>query len=181
MAKYCYHNLPSSKITAIEIWSEVIALRDLFNIPEDDVRFKVVHGDGADYVRQGPGVADVLLIDGFDSDGQPAELCSREFYNDCYEHLTPGGILVANLWDQAGLCIERLRKSFGKKVIVLRTQGGDNRAVFAIKTRGRLPAPDYEKLLSVHGETGEAFLPGVAKRMTQKVARHNFLTGPAKC
>jgi spermidine synthase len=39
---------------------------------------------------------DVLMIDGLDSNGLPAHLCSQHFYDDCHEMLQPGG-MVANL------------------------------------------------------------------------------------
>src|SRR3546814_6338557 len=42
---------------------------------------------------------DVLLVDGFDRDGQPAQLCSSQFYRDCRSRLNPGGVLVVNLCD----------------------------------------------------------------------------------
>lgn len=41
--------------------------------------------------------ADVLLVDGFDIDGQPPGLCSQRFYDDCYQALTASGVLVVNL------------------------------------------------------------------------------------
>ena len=47
LAKFCYRNLPRSRITVVEIDEDVIALRDEFCIPKDDGRFRVVHDDGA--------------------------------------------------------------------------------------------------------------------------------------
>src|SRR3546814_4986338 len=66
--------------------------------PEDD-RFEIVCDDGAAFVKRDAGTCDVLLVDGFDKDGQPAELCSSEFYRDCHSRLNPGGVLVVNLCD----------------------------------------------------------------------------------
>ncbi len=50
MPKWCYRQLPDAHITVIEINPKVVALRDQFYIPVDDDRFRVICGDGADYI-----------------------------------------------------------------------------------------------------------------------------------
>ncbi|CAN7751607.1 fused MFS/spermidine synthase [Caballeronia sp. LjRoot34] len=99
LAKYCYRHLPDTTITAVEINPQVIALRDQFHVPRDDERFRVICADGAKYVTVlVPGhQPDVLLIDGFNADGLPAELGSKTFYEACRRRLSDDGILVANL------------------------------------------------------------------------------------
>jgi spermidine synthase len=42
MPKWCYHQLPMTDITVIEISPIVIALREQFCIPEEDDRFRVI-------------------------------------------------------------------------------------------------------------------------------------------
>lgn len=86
----------------------MIALRDQFYIPDDNDRFRVIWGDGADYVARTSELMEVLLVDGFDIHGQPPQLCSQEFYDDCYRALAPDGLLVVNLCGlQDGRSIER--------------------------------------------------------------------------
>ena len=171
LAKYCYYQVPSSSVTAVEISSKVIALRSRFLIPEDNRRLRILLGDGADYIRQSVRRTDVLLIDGFDINGQPPQLCSQQFYDECYDHLAPGGILVANLWEKHRLCISRLRRAFDGDVIVVQTEGGDNRAVFARKGKSFSLSPDYEKVRLVHGERHAGFLPQVAERIAKQIVR----------
>jgi len=133
MQKYCYRRLPDTTISVAEINPEVIALRDRFLIPKDDRRFMVYCEDGADFVRRRPGHFDVLLVDGFDNEGQPPQLCSRQFYSHCYSSLTSQGLLVVNVFDGRHL-ISRIRRSFRNQVIV--ADGGDDSAntiVFAGK------------------------------------------------
>src|SRR5260370_28494877 len=50
MPKWCYQQLARTDITVIEISPMVISLREQFYIPTDDERFRVICGDGADYV-----------------------------------------------------------------------------------------------------------------------------------
>jgi len=134
MPKYCYRRLRDTAISVAEINPEVIALRDRFLIPKDDHRFRVYCEDGADFVRRQSGHFDVLLVDGFDDNGQPPQLCSREFYSHCYRSLTSPGLLVVNVCDGQHFLISRIRRCFGNQVLV--ADGGDsssNTIVFAGK------------------------------------------------
>lgn len=76
MAKWCHRHLPDTDITIVEINPQVIALRDRFYIPEDDHRFRVLCENGADYVAIAPETTDVLIVDGYDINGLPPELCN---------------------------------------------------------------------------------------------------------
>lgn len=106
--------------------------------PESD-RFEIVCDDGAEFVRQDTRGCDVLLVDGFDKDGQPAQLCSSSFYRDCHARLKPGGILVVNLCDdywKHGSILARIREHF-EYTIDLPMKIGMNRIIFAFRD-GRL-------------------------------------------
>lgn len=136
LAKFCHRNLPHTFIQVVEINPHVLALREHFHVPRDDERFHVIHGDGAQAVRDGSTRPDVLMVDGFDSDGLPARLCSQRFYDDCYETLQPGGIMVANLHyghRQYPLYLDRIERSFGGAVIVVNDSDLSNSIVFACK------------------------------------------------
>lgn len=140
LAKYCYSRLPDSRITAIEINPEVIRLRAGFAIPDDDDRFRILCADGADHVGSDPSRPDVILVDGFDGDGQPPQLCSARFYGDCYSRLKPGGLLVVNLCEDREAHyhgpVALIRRIFGENVLAVPTECRANRAVFARKAAG---------------------------------------------
>jgi spermidine synthase len=132
--KYCYRRLPHSQITVAEISPEVIALREQFSIPKDDYRFKVLCEDGADFVFRHSNEFDVLIVDGFDITGQPEQLCSQRFYDDCYNALAPYGVLVVNLSDDGFRgALGRIRQSFQNLVVVVSCEDGDNLIAFAGK------------------------------------------------
>jgi spermidine synthase len=136
LAKYCRHRLSETDFTAIEISPEVIALRSTFGIPDDDAGFRIVCADGADFVRGATGEFDVILVDGFDSGGQPRQLCSATFYDDCFSALRPGGVLVVNLCaDDTGYgsYIGRISDSFQGRTLVIEADEGENKIVFAGK------------------------------------------------
>src|SRR3954463_5139469 len=115
LAKFCYRHLPEADITVLEINPHVIALRHEFSVPADDARFRVVRADGARYVRAHESAFDVLLVDGYDSDGLPGELSSSRFYNDVFDCLRPSGVVAANIHlchEEFSLLIARVGRSF---------------------------------------------------------------------
>lgn len=138
MAKWCHRYLPRTDITAVEINPHVIALRDRFYIPPDDQRFRVLCENGTDYVARVTEETDVLIVDGFDINGQPPELCSQGFYDECYRSLTPSGLMVVNLcgWED-DVTISRIGKSFRDQIFVEITEDGNNKVVFACKAESR--------------------------------------------
>ncbi|HEU5296935.1 MAG TPA: fused MFS/spermidine synthase, partial [Burkholderiaceae bacterium] len=138
LPKFCHRYLPRADIRVVEINPHVIALRDEFHVPRDDARFRVVHGDGAHFVRYPPHRFDVLLVDGFDIHGLPAQLSSQRFYDDCVEALQPGGILVVNLHHDHPhyeAHVDRIGRSFDGTVLVVDNGEPQNCIVFA--RRGR--------------------------------------------
>jgi spermidine synthase len=138
LAKYCHAKLPEASIVVAEINREVIALRDLFRIPPDEERFEVLCEDGAALVGKLSNCVDVLLVDGFDLHGQPAQLCTQRFYEDCYRSLAPEGLIVINLSiDDPNLeqSHARLRRSFANAVLV-DSPDGTNKVAFAGKGAG---------------------------------------------
>jgi spermidine synthase len=136
LAKFCYRYLPEALIAVAEIDPSVIALRNYFLIPKDDERLAIYCVDGAEFVRQADSRFDVLMLDGFDKHGQPPQLCSQQYYDDCYRALAPDGILVVNLLGdvtETRIFLERLRTSFSDAVLVVNAPDSLNRIVFACK------------------------------------------------
>jgi spermidine synthase len=154
LAKFCYRYLPKSRIEVIEINPHVIALRDKFEVPKDDHRFHVHEADAADFVRTAQCRYDVILVDGFDSDGLPACLASRTFYDNCFDLLEPHGVLVANFHfhDQnSPTYMDRMKRSFeGRMLTAINDHERSNTVAFACRDRlagtllhGPLHCPPY--------------------------------------
>jgi spermidine synthase len=144
ISKYCYAKIPAASVLTVEIDPDVVALRDLFCLPGDDERFRVLCEDGAAFVRNAANCADVLLVDGFDMNGQSAQLCTQAFYDDCRRCLAPDGILVVNLTVEdphVARSVLRIRHSF-ENAVVVESLDCCNRVVFAGKgTAMDLPHP----------------------------------------
>jgi spermidine synthase len=136
LAKFCHCYLPATRTEVVEINPHVLALRDEFQIPPDDERLCLRLGDGADFVRDTDKGCDVLMVDGFDYDGQPSVLSSQAFYDDCADLLPRDGILVVNLFNQHAeyaLLVDRIRRSFADAVLVVEGPDLGNSIVLAFK------------------------------------------------
>lgn len=144
LPKYCYRHLPHAAVLVVEKDPQVIALRDMFCIPADDARLQVLCQDGVDMVGQADAEYDILIVDGFDRQGQPPPLCSQSFYDACFSALTQDGIMVVNLLGDrpdVELYLDRIRCSFDDAVIAIDIPDSNNKIVFACKG-ALLDSPD---------------------------------------
>lgn len=142
IAKFCYRFLPASHMTVLEINPYVLALRHEFQVPDNDARFQVIAADGAMYLHTEAPQYEVLLVDGFDHEGQPAALCTQRFYDDCLAALPEGGMLVVNLhYDHPDypVLLARISRSFSGNAVEILTPEKSNSVVFARK--GPLVSP----------------------------------------
>jgi spermidine synthase len=136
MLKFCYHHLPQTQLTVIEINPHVIALKEEFEVPDDPARITLICGDGAEFVRDASTEQDVLLVDGFDGEGQALSLCSQAFYNDCYQALAHKGLMVANMNPEHPdheVFMSRIRLAFDNDVLEIASAEKTNHIVFACK------------------------------------------------
>jgi spermidine synthase len=136
LAKFCYRQLPTTKITVVEINPHVIALRKEFSVPDDNERFQVIEADGADFVRDAETGFDVLLVDGYDHQGQPPELGSQRFYENCCRVLTDQGVMAVNLHGYHPLyelLVDRIGRSFDSNTAEVAANKDGNVIVFAGK------------------------------------------------
>lgn len=136
LVKYCHRHLPASRITAIEIDPHILGFRDQFMLPSDDARVQVLLGDGADYLRRNNPDADVILIDAFDRDGFSSSVCTREFYLDVRDALTPHGAMIANMVgpkQERVAHLDLVAEVFGGNIIMLPVADDGNYLVFAFR------------------------------------------------
>lgn len=158
LARYCYRYLPETVIAAVEINPDVIALRDVFQLPPDNGRFSVVCADGAEYVGVPGCRPDVLLVDGFVAEGMPANLGTPEFYEACRRRLSDDGVMVVNLvTDEPDFYryLRALKGVFGRSLALAPAHGSDYNVV-AFAWKGERERPSAAQML----ERARALLPG---------------------
>ena len=138
LIKFCYHRMPGTQLTAVELDPNVIAFRDTFLLPPDDSRLQVLQADGAEYLESTEKGIDALLVDAFDKTGFAPSLANREFFDNAYAKLSGNGVLVINLAGEkdtyAGLIGEAMHV-FDDQVIVISVPDDGNHVLYAFKER----------------------------------------------
>jgi spermidine synthase len=150
LARFCYRHLPQSSVTAIELNEHVLSLRNEFQVPADDARFRVLHSDGAEYVAGLPSCKDVILADACDRSGIAPQMNDLEFYRNAFRCLTPGGVFVANVCgdpDSRNAHLLRIRQVFGEQWLTLPVRPDGSIIVFAFKDAR--PAAPFTELATV--------------------------------
>lgn len=138
LVKFCYHRLPGSDFTAVELNPHVIALRDAFYLPANDERLHIVQGDGAEYLSNVEKGLDILFVDAFDKVGFAPALANLEFFETARRKLSGKGVLVANLAGEretyAGVIGDAMQ-AFDDQVIVVSVPEDGNHILYAFKER----------------------------------------------
>jgi spermidine synthase len=139
LVKYCHRYLPSTRITAVEIDPDVLALRSQFLVPPDDDRLIVIQADGADHVAQmadrGEQI-DAILVDAYDHTGIAKAVVERSFVENTKRILGANGVFVMNLVAESADAqrhLETVGQVFGDSVVVA-MQRCDNLVIFAGQT-----------------------------------------------
>jgi spermidine synthase len=137
VAKYIHHFLPEMQTRVVEINPRIIQVaRSFFYLPDDDDRLEVIEGDGVVYLQENRSVADVLLLDIFDSQGVPPQIYNQGFFDTCEASLRLDGMMAVNLWGSDknfDIYLQRIEQSFHDHVLVLRTGRPGNIVVFGFK------------------------------------------------
>jgi spermidine synthase len=138
LIKFCYHRMPGTQLTAVELDPNVIAFRDTFQLPPDDDRLQVLEADGAQFLETTEKGIDALLVDAFDKTGFAPSLANRDFFDNAYAKLSGNGVLVINLAGEketyAGLIGEAMHV-FDDQVIVISVPDDGNHVLYAFKER----------------------------------------------
>lgn len=137
VAKFIYHRMPATTLRVIEINERVLTVaRRYFAVPEDDARFEIIIGDGAEFVSRPQVCADLLMVDGYDGESLVESVSSLTFYRDCHERLNPRGMLVVNLWGgdrEFNETLKRIEQAFPVGTLCLPAEKPGNVIVFGFR------------------------------------------------
>ncbi|SEQ27386.1 spermidine synthase [Solimonas aquatica] len=150
LVKFCHRELPKTRITAIEVDANVIAFSELFEVPQNDPRLRIIHADAAEYLQDAEEAADAILIDGCDKHGVAPAFCSEAFYRSVAARLSRKGLMVMNIIGRATVLEQHLRciaSAFAGRVMVIRVREGGNRLVFAFKAA--MYSPDWLEIQDI--------------------------------
>ena len=185
LIKFCYYQMPSVHLTAVELDPDVIAFREVFLLPPDGPRLQVLQADGAEYMQAVEKGIDVLLVDAFDKTGFAPSLANREFLQSAFDKLSGNGILVVNLAGEkesyAGL-ISLAMEVFDDQVIVFSVPEDGNHILLAFKVKYFEPRWRWlnnfaKELRAKFGLDFPAFIQKIERSTKLGLARREALRG----
>ncbi len=89
---------PDATLDAVDIDSDVVDVaKKFFGFREDELMRAHV-ADGRRFIEQSRRPYDVIFLDAFSSDSIPAHLTTQEFLQAVRRAVTPGGVVIANVW-----------------------------------------------------------------------------------
>lgn len=135
ITRFLHRHRPAAKVTVVEIDPEVIAAaRHHFRLPEESAQLRIVVGDAHEFVATKERKYDLIVVDGYDSKGRAGMLDSEPFYLNCRRRLTREGMISVNLLTRSrgvGASVERMRRAFDGRVLVLPPSEAGNTVVLA--------------------------------------------------
>jgi len=163
-----HHYLEHLELYTVELDPLVVEVAQRFFAWETDQRQHLTVKDGRDYLRGLPTEApyDVIMLDAFQVSGIPVHLCTREFFTECRENLTPDGVVITNLHASTPI-YDSIRKTFAtsfRSTTAFRLLAGN--VVVVGSEAERLGLPEIRtRIASVQTQYGFDFsLPELARR-----------------
>lgn len=130
------HYYPKLKIDVVELDPEVVRAAKKFFGFQEDQNMQAFVQDGRKYIEETKLRYDVIFLDAFGAENVPPPLTTREFLQACRRALTPGGLVVGNIWSRASNplydSMVRTYEDVFSSVYILDVPGSGNRILFAL-------------------------------------------------
>jgi len=181
LTKFLYRHYPLAHLTVVEIQPVVVAAaRQFFKLPEDPKRLNLVIGDGAEYVLNGNGKFDLILVDGFDENAHSGALETLPYYQACRTCLSNEGIMAVNLLTRSrnpDAITARIAKAFDDRILQFPSCESGNAIVFAVSgVPVEISLDDLKECaLNLKKTTGLNLLPTLARLVQARTCLDNRL------
>ncbi len=142
---------PDAVIDAVDIDPEVaFVAREYFGFREDE-RMRIHVADGRKFIESVRQPYDVIFLDAFGSDAVPAHLTTQEFLRAVRRAVSPGGVVIGNIWDRSynrlyDSMVRTYREVFDELFVVGVADSG-NRILFALRRRQPLARDELVRLV----------------------------------
>jgi spermidine synthase len=174
LTRFIYASLPDAHQTVVELEPVVVgAARQAFNLPPLGDRLQIEIAEGAAWIKSSTEQYDLILIDGFDAEGDTGELESLSFYQHCRASLADGGMLVCNFLSRSPRflksCIALDAAFHGQSRLLPQTPGGNVIALGAVSATAQLDEDSLrERCVKLEADTGLDLMSLVERIVVQE-------------
>jgi spermidine synthase len=126
----------SATIDAVDIDPEVVSVAKKFFGFRVDELMNAHAGDGRQFIENSRQPYDVIFLDAFGADSIPAHLTTQEFLRAVRRAVTPGGVVVGNLWGRSAnplydSMVRTYQEAFDE-LLILEVRGASNMILLAL-------------------------------------------------
>jgi spermidine synthase len=145
------HHYPDAVIDAVDIDPEVaFVAREYFGFKEDAL-MRIHVADGRKFIESVRQPYDAIFLDAFGSDAVPAHLTTQEFLRAVRRAVSPGGVVIGNIWDRGynrlyDSMVRTYREVFDELFVVGVADSG-NRILFALPRRQPLARDELARVV----------------------------------
>ena len=174
LTRFIYANLPEAQQTVVELEPVVVgAAQQGFKLPALGDRLQIEIAEGAAWMASSSAAYDLILIDGFDAEGETGALESLPFYQHCRARLAEGGLLVCNFLSRSPhflkSCIALDAAFHGRSRLLPQTPGGNVIALGAFSETASLDEQQLrERAALLALDTGLDLMPLVERIVIQE-------------
>ncbi|MBI3041771.1 MAG: fused MFS/spermidine synthase [Betaproteobacteria bacterium] len=141
---------PNAIIDAVDIDAEVVEVaKKFFGFREDEL-MKAHVGDGRGFIEKVRDPYDVIFLDAFGSDSIPPHLATQEFLQAVRRAVTPGGVVVGNLWGRSANplydSMVRTYQEVFDELLILDVRGAGNMILLALPRKQPLSRDELAQL-----------------------------------
>lgn len=173
LTRFISRYLPDAEQVVVEQSAAVVAAAQQgFPLPVEDARLHVVVAEGAEWMANATEAFDLILVDGFDANGQTGGLERVRFYQDARQRLSDGGLFVCNFLSRSPNFLQSclaLDSAFdGRTRLLPQTPGGNVIALGSAKETICLDeAALRERVGALQKQTGLDLHPLVERLVAQ--------------
>lgn len=133
---------PEAEIDCVDIDPVVVTVAKEYFGFREDARMRAVVGDGRAFVENAAQAYDLIFLDAYGSDSVPAHLTTREFLQAVRRIVTPGGVVVGNVWSRYSNplydAMVRTYQEVFEDLYILEVPNAGNRILLALPRRQAL-------------------------------------------
>jgi len=141
---------PNAAIDAVDIDPEVVAVAKRFLGFREDELINAHVGDGRQFIEKSRQPYDVIFLDAFGSNSIPAHLTTQEFLQAARRAVTPGGVVVGNLWGRITNplydSMVRTYQEVFDELLILDVRGAENKILLALPRKQPLSRDELMQL-----------------------------------
>jgi spermidine synthase len=136
LPSFLRRHYPEAEIDAVEIDPGVVDVAKRFFGFREDARMRAHVADGRAFIEAVRQRYDLIFLDAFGAERVPPHLATREFLHAVRRAVTPGGVVIGNLWRQAhNQLYDAMLRTYQEvfdEVYVVEASGDVNNLLFAL-------------------------------------------------